>query len=33
MKLEEDMNRPEALTRELLIFERGKDNRFVFTEV
>lgn len=33
MKLEEDMNRPEALTRELLIFERDKDNRFVFTEV
>ena len=33
VKLEEDMNRPEALTRELLVFERGKDNRFVFTEV
>ncbi|MFL6293019.1 MAG: hypothetical protein ACJ759_19160 [Thermoanaerobaculia bacterium] len=33
MKLEEDMNRPEGLTRELLVFERGKDNRFVFTEV
>ena len=33
MKLEEDMNRPEALTRELLVFERGKDNQFVFTEV
>lgn len=33
MKLEEDMNRPEALTRELLVFERGTDNRFVFTEV
>ena len=33
VKLEEDMNRPEALTRELLVFERGRDNRFVFTEV
>jgi hypothetical protein len=33
MKLEEDMDRPEALARELLVFERGKDNRFVFTEV
>jgi len=33
MKLEESMNRPEALTRELLVFEKGQDNRFVFTEV
>jgi hypothetical protein len=33
MKLEEDMNRPEALAREVLVFERGKDDRFVFTEV
>ena len=33
MKLEEDMNRPEAQSRELLVFEKDKDNRFVFTEV
>jgi hypothetical protein len=33
MKLEENMNRPEALTRELLVFDRDKDNWFVFTEV
>jgi hypothetical protein len=32
-KLEEDRNRPEALTRELLVFAKDKDNRFVFTEV
>lgn len=33
MKLEEDMSRPEAQARELLVFEKDKDNRFVFTEV
>jgi hypothetical protein len=33
MKLEEDMSRPEAEARELLVFDKDKDNRFVFTEV
>jgi hypothetical protein len=33
MKLEENMNRPESLTRELLVFERDQNGRFVFTEV
>ena len=33
MKLEEDMSRPEAQARELLVFDKEEDNRFVFTEV
>lgn len=33
MKLEEDMSRPEAMTRELLVFDRDRHGRLVFTEV
>ena len=33
LKLEEDMNRPEALTRELLHFERDLNGQLVFTQV
>jgi hypothetical protein len=32
-KLEESMNRPEGLHRELLRIERGSDGQLVFTEV
>lgn len=32
-KLEENMNRPEGLTRELLRFERDSSGQLVFTEV
>ena len=33
LKLEEDMSRPEALTRELLHFERDLNRQLVFTQV
>ena len=33
LKLEEDMSRPEALTRELLHFERDLNGQLVFTQV
>ena len=33
LKLEEDMSRPEALTRELLHFERDVNGQLVFTQV
>ena len=33
LKLEEEMSRPEALTRELLRIDRGSDGQLVFTEV
>ena len=33
LKLEEDMSRPEALSRELLRIDRGSEGQLVFTEV